>query len=138
MARRTLAMNLYITTYVVADCLLVYFGLAAAGIAPRPNPQATAGPSRAVLLVLVGTVGALGICGLLAAALWSSAPRRPWFWPVAAVPPVLWFAPDTPQLVGFLADPRSGWRFGLAIISSASLLTLVIAAVVSAVQARAQ
>ena len=134
--RRTLAMNIYVGAYVVAVCLLVYFALAAAGIVPRPAGQGNQGPPRAVLFAFVGVIGLLGVAALLAAAFWDSAPRRAWFWPVAALPPIFWFAPDVPQLAGFLANPSSPLRFGFALVASLALSTLAVTAVISMMQAR--
>ena len=133
---RTLAMNIYIGAYVVAVCLLVYFVLAAAGIVPRPAGPGSPGPPRAPLVVSVAIIAVLGAAGLLAAALWDLAPTRAWFWPVAALPPVFWFAPDLPQFAGFLANPNSLWRFAFALVSSVSLVTMVVTAVISTLQAR--
>ncbi len=134
--RRTLAMNLYIGADVAAVCLLVYFALAAAGIAPRPVGQDRPGPPQAVFVLVVAIIGVLGLGGLGAAVFWGSAPRRAWFWPVAALPPIFWFAPDLPQFAGFLANPSSPWQFAFALVSSASLLTLAVTAAVSMLQAR--
>src|SRR5579859_2563296 len=134
--RRTLAMNLYVGAYLVALCLLFYFALAAAGIVPRPAAQGGSGPPRAVLVGFVTIIGLLGFAGFLAAAFWPSAPKRAWLWPVAALPPLFWFAPDVPQLTDFLANPNSPVRFAFALLSSVALVTLAATAVIAMLQAR--
>ena len=133
--RRTLAMKIYIGAYAVAVLALVYFALAVAGIAPLPGGRGSPASARAVLTLVAAAVAVLSACAVAAAALWDSAPRRAWFWPVAALPPIVWFAPDVSQLAAAFANANEPLRFAFATVTGISLIALAMAAVVSMLQA---
>jgi len=134
--RRTRAMKVYITADVVVVFILIYFALAFAGIVPRPA-RAGAGQPGAAQIAITGLAAILSAAGLVAAAFWHSAPQRAWLWPVAALPPVLFFLPDVAQFAGFLVKPSSLWMFLFAALILISVVTLAVTAVVSMRQVRA-
>ncbi len=128
-------MKVYIGAYTGLFLLLIYFALAWAGVVPRPRPAASA-PQVAQAVVL-GLALLLSGAALALAARWSAAPRRAWFWPLAAVPPVLFFAPDLPEFASLVTQPPSLLVFAFALLAVLSLPALVIGAALATLQARA-
>jgi hypothetical protein len=73
---------------------------------------------------------------VVAAVWWTSAPRRPWFWLLGAIPGVAFFLPDIPMIVAALTSPASVFEFVLSLVIIASVVVLVVSAVVAFRDAR--
>lgn len=123
-----LAKQVYFAADVILLILVIYFVLAFAGFVPRPTGPGAARPGVAALViaVLVALLQGAGIAAVLSA----TAARKAWLWPLAALPPILFFAPDVGQLLSFILRPRSAIAFVLAALALASLVSLVISALV--------
>lgn len=128
-------MTVYLAAYTLLFLLLIYFALAWSGVVPRPRP--TQNTPTAAQGAVLGLALLLSAAGLAAAALWSAAPRRAWLWPVAALPPVIFFLPALGEMVGLLSAPPSALIFAFALLGVIGVPALVVAAAVAALQARA-
>ena len=131
---RTAAMKAYIVAYVVVLAGLVAILLNVLGVLPIMEMEGGGDPSAFVVPLAV--FGVLMLAVIFAAAWWSAAPRRPWFWLLGAIPGVLFFLPDIPIIIRALADRRSAFDVGFAVAMTLGAVVLLVAAVMAFRDAR--
>ncbi len=131
---RTGAMKAFVVSYVVVLAILVLFLLNVLGVLPVLDMEGAGDPSA--FAVPLAIFGVLMLIVLVAAAMWSRAPRTPWFWLVGAIPGLLFFLPDIPIIIRAATSPRSVLDLILAVVVVVSFVALLIAAVVSFRDAR--
>lgn len=132
--QRTGAMKAFLVAYVVVLALLVQILLSALGVLPIIEVEGAGDPSA--FAVPLAIFGALMVAIILTGAMWSRAPRTPWFWLVAAIPGLLFFLPDIPIIVRAVTSPGSALEVLLAIAVIASFVALLVSAVLSFRDAR--
>jgi hypothetical protein len=132
--RRTAAMKAYIAAYLVVLAGLVAILLNALGVLPIMEIEGGGDPSAFVIPLIVTGVLMLGV--IAAAAWWSSAPRRPWFWLLGAIPGVLFFLPDIPIIIRAVTAPRSLFDVAFAVAMTAGVLVLLVSAIIAFRDAR--
>ncbi len=126
---RTAAMKAFLAAYLVVLALLVLFLLNVLGVLPILEVEGQGDPSAfalplAVFGVLIGVI-------ILTGAMWSSAPRMPWFWMLGAIPGLLFFLPDIPIIVAVVSSPGSALEVLLAIAVTGAFVVLLASAALS-------
>jgi hypothetical protein len=124
---RTFAMRVYVGAYLamIAVALYVLFVLV------LPN----AAEAGAFVLIFAFFL-VLFVLATAAAVFWQSAPRRAWLWPVAMLPGIAFFLLNAPFLVYDLVRPANVPGFPLALTITVTAVTLLVAGVASALDAR--
>ncbi len=131
---RTAAMKAYLVAYLVVLAILVLFLLSVLGVLPILEAESQGDPSAFALPLAV--FGVLMVVIILSGAMWSRAPRTPWFWVVGAIPGLLFFLPDIPIIVGAVSSPGSALEVLLAIAAAGAFVVLLVSAVLSFRDAR--
>jgi hypothetical protein len=131
---RTAAMKAYVAAYVVVLAGLLAILLNALGMLPIMEMEGGGDPAAFVLPLALFGVLMIGV--IAAAAGWSSAPRRPWFWLLGAIPGVLFFLPDIPIIIQAVTAPRSLFDVTFAVVITASVLVLLVSAILAFRDAR--
>jgi plastocyanin len=123
---KTFAMRVYIGAYLVLIAISVYVLV----VLVLPSPEA--GPFALIFAVFL----ALFVAATAAAAFWRSAPRRAWFWPVAALPGVAFYLLNAPFLLYDLLRPANVPGFPVSFALTVAAITLLVATVASTLDAR--
>lgn len=132
--RRTPAMKAFVASYAIVLLVLVVFVLNVLRLLPVLEVPDDGNPGVFALLLVV--FGVLMLAVVVAAVWWTSAPRRPWFWLLGAIPGVAFFLPDIPMIVAALTSPASVLEFVLSLVIIAGVVVLVVSAVVASRDAR--
>jgi len=131
---RTAAMKAWLVAYGVVLAILVQILLNVLGVLPIVRVEGAGNPGAFVVPLAI--FGALMVGIILTAAMWSRAPRTPWFWLVGAIPGLLFFLPDIPIIVRVVTSPGSALDFLLAIAFVGGFVVLLVSAVLSFRDAR--
>jgi plastocyanin len=125
-------MRVFVGAYLVEIAIALYVLF----VVFLPSASESGGPGAGPFLVIFGVFIVLFAVATAAAIFWQSAARRAWFWPVAMLPGVLFYLLNAPFLVYDLVRPAYVPGFPLALALTVTAVTLFIAGVASALDAR--
>lgn len=131
---RTAAMKAWLVAYVVVLAILVQILLNVLGVLTIVEVEGAGDPGAFALPLAI--FGALMVGIILTGAIWSRAPRTPWFWLVGAVPGLMFLLPDIPIIVRGITAPGSVLEVLIAIAAAGAFVVLLVSAVLSFRDAR--